>query len=159
VGRHGRRTAALVLVLLMGATGCGVAPGPAPLDATEQAVEPVETVTAPPDTEPIFEADALLHPGKASGTTVRTRVDVTLSNIGAVAAAVTGRVTLLDTAGKEYFVAAAQQGGVLDFGTLAPGEQATRDYVIDLPIGARVTAVTIDQDGGVPIDGPARSAA
>ena len=158
MSRQGQRAAALVLVLLVAATGCGVAPGPAPLDATEQAAEPVESVSAPPDTEPIFEADALLRPGKASGTTVRTRVDVTLSNIGAVASAVTGRVTLLDTAGKEY-VAAAQQGGVLDFGTLAPGEKATRDYVIDLPIGARGTAVTIDQDGGVPIDGPARSAA
>jgi hypothetical protein len=146
-----------VLVLLLVLTGCsgGDAAGSS---TTAGEVSPSDTETAPTDaptptgTEAIFDAEATLRPGAASGGTVPTRVDVSLTNIGTVAGPMSGTVSLADEAGHTYPAAKP-----VDFGTLAPGAVVVRSAVIDLPAAAvaSVTTVTVEPADGIPVDGPA----
>ncbi len=156
----------MVLAVLLAATGCSA--GPASTDVTaptsgsaipsETDTSPVEA-TAPTGAESIFEARATLHPGTASGGKVPARVDVALANIGTVAGAMAGTVSLTDSTGRDYVaVAGHPDGQILDFGTLAPGAEVVRSYAISLPVGVRITAVVVDPGNGIPVDGPAVTA-
>ena len=150
------RAGVTALVLLLALTGCsgGAAAG----SATTSEAAPSDTETAPTDaptptgTEAIFDAEATLRPGTARGGTVPTRVDVALTNIGTVAGAMSGTVSLADEAGHAYPAAKP-----VDFGTVAPGAVVVRSTVIDLPAAAvtTVTTVTVEPSDGIPVDGPA----
>ena len=149
--------AALALTALLALTGCSSGSEPGPTTTAAEAA-PSDTETVPTDaptptgTEAIFDADATLHPGTASGGTVPTRVDVSLTNIGTVAGAMSGRVSLSDEAGHTYPAATP-----VDFGTLAPGAVVVRRAIVDLPASAvaSVTSVTVEPPDGIPVDGPA----
>jgi hypothetical protein len=142
-------------VLLLALTGCS---GGDAASSTRTGAAPSDTETAPTDaptptgTEAIFDAEATLHPGTASGGTVPTRVDVALTNIGTVAGAMSGTVSLADEAGHTYPAAKP-----VDFGTLAPGAAVVRSAVVNLPAAAvaTVTTVTVEPTNGIPVDGPA----
>ena len=148
---------ALALAMLLALTGCSGG-GATGSSTTAAEVSPSDTETAPTDaptptgTEVVFDADATLHPGKSIGGTVATRVDVSLTNIGTVAGAMSGTVSLADEAGHAYPAAKP-----VDFGTLAPGAVVVRSTVVDLPAAAvaTVTSVTVDPSDGIPVDGPA----
>jgi len=149
------RAGAAALVLLLALTGCsgGAAPGSSTTEAAPSDTETVPTdAPTPSGTEAIFDAEATLRPGTASGGTVPTRVDVALTNIGTVAGAMSGTVSLADEAGHAYPAAKP-----VDFGTVAPGAVVVRSTVIDLPAAAvtTVTTVTVEPSDGIPVDGPA----
>jgi len=145
----------MALVLLLALTGCA---GGDAAGSTTTAAPPSDTETAPTDaptptgTEAIFDAEATLRPGTASGGTVPTRVDVALTNIGTLAGAMSGTVSLADEAGHAYPAAKP-----VDFGTLAPGAVVVRSTVVNLPAAAvaTVTTVTVEPANGIPVDGPA----
>jgi hypothetical protein len=153
----------VVLAVLLAVTGCsgagtdGSALPSGAASASDTDPAPTDAPT-PTGTEAIFDIEATLHPGAASGSTVPTRVDVSLTNIGTVAGSMSGTVTLTDEAGTE-FTAVAGKPAVLDFGTLQPGAEVVRSYTVALPAAAAITSVTVEPENGIPVDGPAAMAA
>jgi hypothetical protein len=167
---HGRRaglTALFVAPLLAVAacSGGATASGDVSVVLENQSVapggDPVTTPAVPPSgSESIFALSATLRPGSPNGATVRTTVDVTVTNSGIDAAPLAGTVRLSSASGIEYGVIPGHPDGlVLDFGTVQPGDTVVRSYEIDLPVRTTITSVLVERDDEVGVEGsvePAR---
>jgi hypothetical protein len=150
---------AWVLALLLAGTGCSASAGSGSASPTgEKGIAPLDPSSeapTPSGTGTIFDVEATLHPGPASGPRVPTKVDVAVTNIGTGPGAMVGTATLTDAGGTDFLaVPGHPEGQVLDFGTLQPGATAVRSYVIDLPTGVEITTVLVEPENGIGVDGP-----
>jgi hypothetical protein len=118
-------------------------------DEVSSPAEPTEGLSA------IFDVSATLRPGAKTGKTVRTRVDVTATNIGNDPAPLVGMVRLSDDTGIALGVVPGNPDGlILSFGTLSPFDTTVRTYEIDLPVGVTVTTVLVLPVNEPGFDGP-----
>ena len=151
---------ALALAVLLALTGCSsvtesvtatlenVSPEPG-TDEVSTPAEPTEGLSA------IFDVSATLRPGAKTGKTVRTKVDVSATNIGTDPAPLAGMVRLSDGTGIAYGAVPGHPDGlILSFGTLYPFESLVRTYEIDLPVGVTITTVLVLPVNEPGFDGP-----